>query len=119
LTSRRQVGQSGEQIAADYLRARGYQIVATNWRTRLGELDVIARQGSTLVFVEVRSRSTPTGGTAEESVGPDKQRRLLRVAEQYLAEHAPGANARIDVVAVSFIPGRPPDVTHIPGAVSA
>ncbi len=119
MTTRRQVGQSGEQIAADYLRARGYQIVATNWRTRFGELDVIARHGGTLVFVEVRSRSTSTGATAAESVGPDKQRRLLRMAEQYLAEHAPRANARIDVVTVSFMPGRPPDVAHIPGAVSA
>ena len=56
-------------------------------RTRHGELDLIATQGGQVVFVEVRSRSTATGGTAEESIGPDKQRRLRRMASQYLQQH--------------------------------
>ena len=119
MSTRRQVGQDGEAIAAEYLRRRGYRILAANWRTRFGELDLVASQNGTVVFVEVRSRSTATGATAEESVGPDKQRRLLRMAEQYLATEAPEANARIDVVTVFFAAGSAPEVRHIVGAVSA
>ena len=112
-------GQRGEDLAAAWYRDHGYAVVARNWRTRWGELDLIATQRGQIVFVEVRSRSTATGGTAEESVGPDKQRRLLRMAESYLQQHAPDASARIDVVTVYFPHGRAPEIHHIPGAVSS
>jgi putative endonuclease len=119
VSSRGEVGRRGEQIAADYLRARGYAVVTTNWRSRFGELDLVATYRGQVVFVEVRSRSTATVATAEESVGPDKQRRLLRMAESYLQQHAPNASARIDVVTVYFAAGQAPAVRHIVGAVSA
>ena len=116
-TARRDRGRAGERIAAEYLRERGYRIVTTNWRTRLGELDLIAEQGGTLVFVEVRTRGSHTLGTAAESVGPAKRRQLLTMAQQYLQAHAPRAVARIDVVTVLTEPGAPPRVEHLPGAV--
>lgn len=117
MSGRGDVGRQGEQIAAEYLRARGYAVVDANWRGRGGELDVVATQNGQVVFVEVRSRSTTTGATAAESIGPDKQRRLLRAAEEYLARKEPNASARIDVITVLFRPGRTPDVQHIVNAV--
>jgi putative endonuclease len=118
VSERRAVGRRGEELAADYLRRHGFEIVATNWRTRVGEIDIVARERGTLVFVEVRSRTAPSRGTAEESVDGKKQRRLVRTAEQFLQEHAPHATARIDVVTVVFQPGREPELRHIVGAVS-
>jgi len=91
--------------------------VAANWRTRFGELDLVARQRDTLVFVEVRTRTGTALGTAAESVGPAKQRQLRLMAEQYLQRHAPDASARIDVVTVFLPPNGPPRIEHIEGAV--
>lgn len=113
---RRSTGRAGERIAAEYLAHRGLRIVDANWRTRFGELDLVAWDRDTLVFVEVRSRSGTQLGTAGESIGPDKQRRLRMMAEQYLQRHAPTAHARIDVVTVLFGSG-PPRVEHLVGAV--
>lgn len=112
-------GRAGEQAAVDYLRQRGLRIVATNWRTRHGEIDVVAEHGGTIVFVEVRTRTSDRFATAAESVGPRKQRKLVQMAEQFLQEHAPGAAARIDVVTVLAAPGRPPRIDHLIGAVGA
>ena len=114
---RRATGRRGEEIAVEHLASRGYRIVDLNWRTRFGELDIVARQGDTLVFVEVRTRATGGFGTAGESVGPAKQRQLRRMAEQYLQLRAPSASARIDVVTVRLLPGVPPQVDHLVGAV--
>jgi putative endonuclease len=91
--------------------------VAANWRTRFGELDLVARRGDTVVVVEVRTRTGPGFGTAGESVGPAKQRQLRLMALQYLQEHAPNAPARIDVVTVFLPPGGAPQIEHIEGAV--
>jgi putative endonuclease len=109
---RRAVGQAGEALALEHLRARGYEIVATNWRTRYGEIDIVARDGRTVVVVEVRTRRSASQGTAGESVGPRKRQRLVRMAEAYLQQHAPHADGRIDVVTVDG-----ERVEHLVGAV--
>ncbi len=105
--SRRTTGAEGESLAAAFLRRKGYTIRQANWRCRIGEIDLIAQDGPTLVFVEVRTRSSRGLGTAEESVTATKQRRLVDLAQTYLLflEHAgepwPGP-WRIDVVAVQI-----------------
>jgi putative endonuclease len=104
-------------VAAEFLARRGYRLLTANWRTRFGELDLIAREGDTLVFVEVRTRSGTSLGTAAESVGPAKQRQLRLMAEQYLQRHAPDASARIDVVTVFLPASGAPRIEHIVGAV--
>ena len=81
---RRTTGQQGELIARAYLERRGYGIIAANWRCPEGELDLVAQHGSTLVFVEVRTRRSTQAGLAEESVTPAKQRRLATLAQAYL-----------------------------------
>ena len=95
-------GASGESWAVDLLMRRGYRIVDRNYRCKLGELDIIARDGATLVFVEVRSRATAAHGRAVEMVYSGKQRKVTRVAMQYIAYRRPRFDeARFDVVAIT------------------
>ena len=84
------------------LRERGYLVVERNYRCKLGEIDIVARDGETLVFVEVRSRSDGERGSALETVTAAKQRRIARVAEHYLAARRPEfRECRFDVVGIT------------------
>ena len=84
------------------MRGRGYRIVEVNYRCKLGELDLIARDGKTLVFIEVRTRSTARFGHASESVTLAKQRQVARVASHYLATRRPRFDTcRFDVVDIT------------------
>lgn len=95
-------GASAEDRAAAALEAAGYSIVARNWRCSVGELDIVAREGTTLVFVEVRSRASPQHGHAAEMVSAGKQRQVTRIAGMYLAIVRPSYSlVRFDVVAVT------------------
>jgi putative endonuclease len=97
-----QIGASGEDRAADALHRRGYRLVERNYRCKVGELDIIARDGPTLVFVEVRSRRTADHGTALDAVGWRKQAKVSRVAAHYIATRRPRfETARFDVVAIT------------------
>lgn len=100
---RRKLGQRGEQLAAAYLERQGYVILDRNWRCPVGELDIVARDGETLVFVEVRARRGDRLGTPEESVTPTKQGKLVEVAQTYLQEvRLADQDWRIDVVAIEM-----------------
>lgn len=102
-------GGLGEDRGVAALRAAGLRIVERNYRCRIGELDVIARDGDTLVFVEIRTRARADRGDALETVGPAKRRQIARVAAQYLAVRRPDApSIRFDVVGITA--GR---VTHV------
>ena len=95
-------GQWGEAQALHHLESRGYTIIATNYRKRYGEIDIIARDGATLVFIEVKYRRHSGYGTGLEAVDRRKQLRLCRVAAEYLQSHQQGdSNARFDVIAVA------------------
>lgn len=97
-----ETGSNAEQRAVALLVRKGYRIVDRNYRTKLGELDIVARHEDTLVFVEVRSRRDATYGSAMEAVGWRKQRKVTRVAMQYLAWRKPRFSAcRFDVVAIT------------------
>lgn len=80
-------GDAAETAACRYLRDKGLELVERNFRCRFGELDIIARDGDTLVFVEVRCRNNPRFGNAAESVDLRKQQRLIRAASAYLSRH--------------------------------
>jgi putative endonuclease len=101
-TYRQIIGQRAEDIAVGFLRARGLQILERNFRRRLGELDIVAREGDTLVIVEVRTRSSDRFGGAAASVGLRKQRRLMRAAAQLLQQRRDLSHlrARFDVAVV-------------------
>lgn len=119
--STRPLAQAGEAIAARFLEARGLRIVARNLRSRLGELDIVARDGAVLVFVEVKTRLGTRGDPPQAAVGGRKQARLARLALDYLArEWLRELACRFDVVAVTLDPdGGPPRVEYFPGAFAA
>lgn len=94
------LGRLAEERAAEYLRARGLTILARNWRSRFGEIDLIARDGATLVFVEVRARSSRSHGGAAASITAAKQRKLTATAHQYLARVGLDAPARFDAMLI-------------------
>lgn len=117
----RSTGQNAERYAAEHLRRVGYRIIATNVRYRVGEIDVVAEHSGTLVFVEVRARRAGPFGTAAETVGSQKQSRVLRAVETYLQEKGfdPARPCRIDVVAIQLDRfGQPAELEIIENAFS-
>jgi putative endonuclease len=101
--ARSRLGKTGEDLACRELQRRGYAILARRWRRRQGEIDIIARDGATLVFVEVKARVGHAFGEAAEAVTPLKQRRLVQLAHLYLAsERRIDCACRFDVVAIHF-----------------
>jgi putative endonuclease len=99
-TSGQERGRVAEQAAADYLRARGWQVVAANQRTPVGELDLVCLDAGTTVVVEVKARSSDYFGAAAESIGPTKQRRLRAAAAWWLSQRGGGRPVRFDAVLV-------------------
>ncbi len=91
-------GAAAEQAAAEYLERQGLKLVARNFRCRGGEIDLIMRDGETLVFIEVRSRSRADYGGAAASITATKQARIILAARHYLAQHAVDAPCRFDAV---------------------
>ncbi|OIQ59842.1 hypothetical protein MOTE_10980 [Moorella thermoacetica] len=99
--TRRRRGQIGEAAAAALLEGEGYRILERNYRCPLGEIDIIAAQDKEIVFIEVRTRSSRTFGTPQESVDGRKRMRLRRLAAYYLGSRGlAGWSCRFDVVAV-------------------
>lgn len=115
---RSSVGRQGEAEAARYLRKHGFVILEQNVRSRLGEIDLVAREGGTLVFVEVKARRAGPGDPPESGVTPLKQARLGRLALGYLkAKRLGEVRCRFDVVAVVLDDAdRVAAIRHLPGA---
>ena len=109
-------GLHGEQLACEALVERGYAIVTRRYSTKHGEIDIVARDGETLVFVEVKTRRDSSFGDPEESVTLQKQQRLVWMATDYLVRQTVGEVAcRFDVVGINT-ETTPPMVTIIPDA---
>ncbi len=116
---RRPKGDAGEQIAVSFLEQLGYRIATHNFRLRTGEIDIVAWEGDTLVFVEVKTKAQHKFGQPEEMVTRRKQLTLERVAMGYIQQHGcKGTNIRFDVIAVQLESNRAAEVTHIPAAFS-
>ncbi len=94
-------GMHQEEAAVVFLRSRGYAIVSRNWWCRFGEIDIIARDGDQLVFVEVRARKTESHGSPEETISRLKKKRIIAAAQIYLAGKDCDLAVRFDVVAIS------------------
>jgi putative endonuclease len=117
---RRALGVRAERLAAEHLERRGFLIIDRNYRYRGGELDLVARDGETLVFVEVRARSSAAYGSPFETVGREKQRRVARAAEHWLVAHGlTRAFARFDVVSVLLPAGAAPQIEVFTNAFEA
>ena len=101
--SRIGMGKQGEDIAVEYLKRADYRIIERNYRCIFGEMDIVARDGDTTVFVEVKSRRSERFGEPQASVGPAKQKKLSMIALNYLKDRGLlNCNARFDVVAIKF-----------------
>jgi uncharacterized protein (TIGR00252 family) len=113
---RRQLGDHGEDLAAAALKKQGYKILERNYVTPLGEIDLIARQGKTVVVVEVKTRKSTRFGSPQEAVSVTKQQRLRRLADYYLKDkRLAGMQVRFDVVAVTLA-DNVPQIEIIPNA---
>lgn len=101
--NRKQLGKLAEELALRHLQRKGYKILAQNYRCRYGEIDIVALDGHTLVFVEVRAKRSADFGTPQESISRQKQRKIREVARFYLSnELKRGSACRFDAVAVQF-----------------
>src|SRR5262245_27904700 len=121
LDRRLPLGRRGENAAARYLWRRGYIIVARSQRGQIGELDIVAVEGRTIVFVEVKTRASHNSGHPADAVDDDKQRRLTRLALAYMKRHdLLDCSARFDVIAITW-PERKfrPQIEHIKSAFEA
>ena len=111
-------GHQGEQLAVAYLRRQGLKIISQNTRLRCGELDLVARDGDTLVFVEVKTRKSGRFGSPLEAVDGRKQRQVCRAAQEYLLKNGGfEQDIRFDVVGVLLT--EPPQIEHIKNAFDA
>ena len=121
LTQRQRSGKRAEDLAAEFLCARGCEILERNYSRRLGELDLVAREGGVLVIAEVRTRSHARFGSAAESVDRRKQRRITRAAQQLLQQRAELARlpVRFDVLVVSDLNATQPRIEWIRHAFEA
>ena len=105
--SRIRTGEKGEELAVVYLQKLGYRILERNYRCPLGEIDIVAKDKDTIVFVEVKSRKTEEFGDPELAVGKTKQRKLTLISLYYLAQkNGSPVAARFDVVAVKMLRDR-------------
>jgi putative endonuclease len=113
-TNRITLGKAGEDYACRELERHGYEILARRFRTRLGEIDIIAREGTTLVFIEVKARRTTRFGAPSEAVDWRKQQTIARIAAEYILRHARGpSRCRFDVVSLLFGEGLRPRISIV------
>lgn len=121
VAGRKEIGVLGEKLAQKHLQKRGYKILESNFRCPLGEIDIVAQKKETLVFVEVRTRSSTEFGAPEESITEAKKRKLVSLANFYLKTHQTLSPFwRIDVVAVEVgDKGKPSRVELIDNAIGA
>ncbi|MFH1712046.1 MAG: YraN family protein [Patescibacteria group bacterium] len=112
---RRIFGNRAEHEAAAFLKKKGYKILQWQYKTNIGEIDLIARDGDEIVFVEVKARHSSEFGYPEESVTPIKLKKIIRVGEQYLQDQKlMQSSFRIDVIAIEQ-DQKPHKITHLPG----
>lgn len=110
------LGQRGENVAARYLRNLGYTIIVRNFRCNLGEIDIVAKDGKALVFVEVKTRAVDEPAP-EDQVNTEKRHQITKSAKFYLSRYGiPQPPARFDVVAIVWPDGREPQIRHTQSA---
>ena len=118
-TPRGRLGRWGEDHARRYLEGKGYTVSATNYRSRWGEVDIVARLGEEFVFVEVKTRRGAAFGTPEEAITAAKSQRLIATAQDYLQKHSLEQSSwRIDLISIHLDQsGKLLEVSHLENAV--
>ncbi len=114
---RQDTGRRGEDLAAAFLEHHGYRILETNFRTKIGEIDIIAKEADTICFVEVKTRMSVTHGSGFEAISAFKRRKMTQTAQWYLArKKLYDINARFDVIAVLWRQGQKPQIKLLKNA---
>jgi len=113
---RQKIGKWGEEVAVEYLKSRGFRVIARNVRTPYGEIDIVAENEGFTSFVEVKTRTTSSMGPPEISVTPRKQEHMLASAEHYAQEYEID-NWQIDVIAIEGKPGSQPNIIYFENAI--
>jgi putative endonuclease len=113
-TPAQNTGQSGEDLAARFLEAKGYQIISRNYRYRRAEIDLIAQKDQLLIFVEVKTRESNTFGNPEDFVGSKKAALVIEAADYYVHQHNWQGNIRFDIIAILTQPTL--DIQHMQDA---
>ena len=108
-------GKQGEQLACQWLEAKGFSILHRNWRHGRDEIDIVARDGGFLVVVEVKTRSTGYWGDPEQAIGPAKRRNLMRAATELVHTIPESLELRFDVISITHTSAGP-EFLHIPDA---
>lgn len=118
MSTKRSVGQQGEALATEYLRGKGYAILAQNWMCAEGELDIVAKIASTLVFVEVKTRRSQNNEDAFASIVPAKRKRLIAAVYRYLESYnLEESDWRVDVIAVALSHNSTPLIEQVEDAL--
>jgi len=107
------LGIKGENLAVTFLKEKGYRIIARNYRTSLGEIDVIAQDGNTLVFIEVKTRTDELFGRPFEAVNKKKRHKMKNVALLYMKRHERNFPVRFDVVSIFYKANGKKEIEHI------
>jgi len=110
------IGKWGEETAAEYLTQNGYEAIERNVRTPYGEIDIITKQGETIIFVEVKTRTSNKMGLPEGSITQKKREHMIACAEHYVTENGID-NWRIDVISIEGKPGTEPLITYFENAI--
>ena len=110
------LGERGEDFASRYLKKKGYKVIARNYKTRLGEIDIIAEQDNVVVFVEVKTRSNISFGYPFEAVNQKKRQKLKKVALLYLKKCPRHYTARFDILSITLRGNNNPVIEHITNA---
>ena len=113
-----ELGKRGEEVAANYLQEKGFKILETNWRFGRNELDLVTRDGETLVIVEVKTRHSNTLVEPEMAVNREKQRAIIRSANAYVKIKRWEQETRFDIISI-LINGERKEINHIPDAFMA
>lgn len=114
-----QFGKAGEEYTAQWLEAKGYGILAKNYHSRYGEIDIIAENDEYIVFVEVKTRQSGAMVSALEAVTREKQRKILLTAQTYLSKYPTDLQPRFDVSAVTVVHGELLGLQYFPNAFGA
>lgn len=110
------VGKWGEKTAVKHLSERGDELIGQNIRTPYGEIDIVVRRGETVIFIEVKTRTSDKMGLPEDSITPRKREHMIACAEHYAAEHGID-HWQIDVIAIEGKPGQEPKITYFENAL--
>lgn len=116
----KKLGRSGETLAVEFLKGRGYCILEKNFRAKVGEIDIIAKDGDTICFVEVKTRAAASHGSGFEAISGFKMRKLTQTAQWYLSrKNLHDINARFDVVSISVTEDHKPRIQLLQNAFEA